>query len=302
MLKLKILIFCLGALPLVAISQNIGKSSNTLFDRKYQPGEIYRYKLTTNELYNGKWHSTTVSICELHVVKDSSGIPYDEVHWLSEDVLIDKGEIDKIREALAVKPYRISLYPGGRVDIPKLEVADMTGPITDFNTFFVAVSPLSGATQLTKKDSSISKKKYAKGNFKNGKNILEGEDCLAITVTMVNDTNDQVTLHTAFMPPAQPCLSYKTEDMNTPVVKDTINNFQMIQLSGNKQLNVQFGMEWFYINSTIRKSDGKIISSEMMNRLILKLKVNCNNDYKTCQMEMPFTIERKLQLELLGER
>jgi hypothetical protein len=87
--------------------------------------------------------------------------------------------------------------------------------------------------------------------------------------------------------------------MNTPVVADTINNFQMVMPTGPEQYIVQYGREYFYINSTVRKKDGKIINATMFNKLNLKLKINCNKEYKNCQFEMPFSEQRNLRLELL---
>jgi hypothetical protein len=87
--------------------------------------------------------------------------------------------------------------------------------------------------------------------------------------------------------------------MNTPVVTDTVNNFQMVMQTGPGLYLVQYGRELFYINSTIQKSDGKIILAAMFIKLNLKLKINCNKEYKNCQFEMPFSEQRNLSLELL---
>jgi hypothetical protein len=299
--KIQLIFISISLLSLLSAAQKAGESRNSSFGRKYMPGDIYRYKLTTDELNNGKWESTIIVVCELRVVKDSASIPYDEVHWLSKKVISTKDTIDKTSEALAVKPYRISLNPAGRLDIPKIEVPGMTGAITDFNTFFVAVGPQLGATNLEKRGDSIVVKEFVRGDFSNGKTILTGDDCLAVTVKLLDETKDRVILHTAFMPPTQSCLSFLTDEMKVAVVKDTINNFQMVQPSGKDQYNVQFGMEWFYINSTVRKSNGKILNAEMSNMLTLKLRLNCNKDYKNCQAEFPFSMQRKLRLELLQE-
>jgi hypothetical protein len=101
------------------------------------------------------------------------------------------------------------------------------------------------------------------------------------------------------MPPAQSCISFLTADMNTPVVADTINNFQMVRPFGNNKYNVLYGREFFYINSTVSKKDGKITQATMTNLLSLKIKLYCGEDYSGCQSTIPFTIERTLKLELL---
>lgn len=273
--------------------------SGAAFGRKYKMGETYRYQLTTNVRHNEKWVSTNISICELKVVPDSNGIPYDEIRWLSSKEFTIKDTIDNTKEALSVRPYRISLDPRGRLLIPAIDIPSMTGSITDFNTFFVAVGPQLGATKLQKTGDSLEKGEPVKGNFSNGKNILQGEDCLLVSVKMTEETTKNVLLKTSFLPPSHPCLSYITPDMLTPVVGDTLNNFQMVMPAGNGQYNVQYGREYFYINSRIRKSDGKIEEAGMSNTLHLKVRIHCGADYKACQMEVPFVIERTLKLELL---
>ena len=280
-------------------AQNAGLPASKLFGRKYKTGETYRYKLTMEELHDGKWDHTNIAICELKVIKDSLGVPYDEVRWISRKTINVKDTVDATKAALSVKPYLISLDPKGKLDLPKIDVPDMTEPIQDFNTFFVAVSPMIGVTRLNTKGDSIINTDPVIADFSNGSTILKGEDCIAFSVKMTDATKNQVMFHTSFFPPVKSCLSFLTPDMNTPVVADTINNFQMVMQTGPEQYIVQYGRESFYINSTVRKKDGKIINAAMFNKLNLKLKINCNKEYKHCQFEMPFSEQRNLRLELL---
>jgi len=280
-------------------SQNAGLSASALFGRKYKVGDIYRYKLTMEELHDGKFDHTNIAICELKAIKDSLGIPYDEVRWISRKTINTKDTIDATKAALSVKPYLISLDPKGKLDIPKIEVPDMTEPIQDFNTFFVAVSPMVGATKLNIKGDSIINKEPVIADFSNGSFILKGEDCIAFSVKMTDITKNQVMILTTFFPPSKSCLSFLIPEMNTPVVPNTINNFQMVMPTGADKYMVQYGREYFYVNSTIQKSDGKIINATMFNQLNLKLKINCDKEYKNCQFEMPFSEQRNLRLEIL---
>lgn len=269
-----------------------------LFPRKYKVGDTYRYRLTTEQLYNGKWNATTVVVMELKVVLDSAGVPYDEVYSISQMVYTPKDTTNADAEAHAVKPYRISLHPDGTVAIPKIEVPGMTGPITDFITFFVAVSPQSRITTLDKKGDSLIRKETMKGNFANGKTILYGEDCLAIKGYIIDVASASVKLRTLFLPPAQPCLSFLVKDMNKEVTTGILNNFQMVQPAGSK-VNVLFGNEEFTINSIVSRKDGKVMEADMSNILHLKLRMGCDSAYKNHQMEVPFHIQRNLKLELL---
>jgi hypothetical protein len=297
--KIPLCCLILIGIALNAIAQNTSLPENKLFGRKYKPGETYRYKLTMTEYHNGELQFTNVAICELKVI-DSAGVPYDEVRWISKKVIKPKDTADQTQNAVLVKPYSISLSGKGRIDLPKIEVAEMTEPIQDFSTFFVAVSPfIQGSDQLKNKGDSASAAAPVIADFSNGTSILKGQDCVAITMKLANVTKTDAILYTSFLPPKQNKLIYLLNDMNTPVVGDTPNNFQMVAPAGKDLFMINYGREYLYINSTVRRSDGEIIKADMFNQLNLKIKVNCNSEYKNCQVEVPFAEQRKLTLELL---
>lgn len=270
-----------------------------LFPRKYKVGDSYRYRLTTEQVYNGKWNSTSVVELELKVILDSAGRPADEVYSISKKVFSPKDTVNADAEALAVKPYVISLDPDGKLEIPPIDVPGMTGPITDLITFFVAISPQSRVTTLEKEGDSLVRGETARGNFANGKTILVGDDCLAIKAYLSKVTQKEIALRTAFLPPSTPCITFLLDDMSKPVTKGVRNNFQMVQPAGPNKFNVQYGNEEFTINSRVSRRDGKLLEATMSNTLQLSLRMQCNTNYKECQMEVPFQIQRNLHLELI---
>ncbi|HEX6430920.1 MAG TPA: hypothetical protein VF008_24695 [Niastella sp.] len=282
-----------------SMAQTKSATEKSAAPRKYQPGEHYRYRLTTDVVHNDVWQSKIIAICELQVVTDSNGIPYDEIHWISKKEITTKDSTDHTAEARQVKPYRVSLHPNGQVDLPKIEIASMTGEITDFNTFMVAISPKLGMTTLKKKGDVYVHKEVVKGDFSNGKDIILGNDCLAVQATLKEVTNKNIMIETSFLPPADTCLSFLTADMTKPVTPDTLNNFQMVRPFASKRYNVMYGNEYFIINGSIQKKDGKLTQATMFNRLSLKIKLYCDEQYAKCQSTMPFNIVRNLQLELL---
>jgi len=293
--------FLITALLLFSGTYAFSNTTQGPAERKYISGEHDRYRMTTDVVHNGKWQSTIIAVCELQVKKDSKGIPYDEVHWISKKVITEKDTIDKSDEAKKVTPYRISLHPEGELNLPKLDIADMTGEITDFNTFFVAISPKLGIGKLKKEGDTYIQKEPVKGDFANGKDILLGNDCIAVTLTLTGNTNDNILLQTLFMPPKDTCLHYLTDDLRQPVIADTINNFQMVRSFANNRVNVLYGRENFVIKSTVRKKDGKLTQANMTNNLVLKIRLACDDQYNNCQGTMPFTIYRTLQLERLKD-
>jgi len=287
--------FLMLFIPLCSFSQ----STNSDLTRKYNIGEVYRYRMTTNVIHNDKWQSTIVAVCELKVMAGSDKIPYEEVKWISKKVITAKDTTEYPEEIKNTSPYRISLHPNGRLDLPPIQVAGMTGEITDFNTFYVAISPRLGIGQLHKQFDSFTKPENVKGNFANGKDILKGEDCLEASSILQRITKEEAIIQSDFMPPATQCLQYFTAEMTKPVAGETINNFQMVRASANNKVNLFYGKEKFNINSTISLKDGKLRSALMNNTLFLQLKLNCNSDYTDCQHTMPFTIDRKIRLELI---
>jgi uncharacterized protein len=298
LLGLLIMLGCGMLAPLGVVAQ-VPNPSKSLFPRKYQPGDKYRYQLICAEWQNEKWTSTTISTCELTVVTDSAGIPWDEIHWLTVRRLSPQDTTDETDFAQSTKPYRISLHPRGGVPMPKLTVAQMTEPISDFNTFFVAISGLPGSSTLKKVGDKYSNPWPVIGDFSNGKNILKGQDCLQTSVDLTGVTKEAYTLLTSFMPPAKPNLTYVTAAVDTPVVADTMNNFQMVMPAGGDKFSFQYGREFFQINSVVARDDGKLLSATMSNLLTLKLQVNCDSVYQHCQTKMPYSEERKLTLTMI---
>jgi len=289
----------IGLVLLVVMGCPLNGAAQGVFQREYKIGECYKYRLVTEEFHNGKWKSTTIVVNELEVVTDSMGVPHDKVQWVSKEVLTEKDTIKSVTEAAAVAPYLLSLHPKGKIEIPKINVQGMTGAIQDFATFYVAVSPHLGVPALQRQGDSLIRKELVQGNFANGINIIKGDDCFAVKVYLNELTNDRALLITAFEPPKEKHLSYLLDEMNVPVVKDTMNNFQMVLALVNGRYNVQYGKEAFVITSSVKREDGKIERAEMINQLDLKLKVACTAVYEDCQMEMPFVIIRKLTLQVL---
>lgn len=269
------------------------------FGRKYRNGESYRYELTTEYYQNSEWKSRTVAVCELTVQTDSSGIPYESLQWLSQRSITARDTLDESAMALRVKPYRISLHPNGPLELPVITEPGMTGAITDFHTFYVAIHKKTGVDRLQKQGDTYQLPAPVKGNFGNGKTIVKGEDCITISGRLMEVKATEVTIQTDFLPPQQPCLDYYLPAFSRPVSGDTLNNIQMIMVAGAGKLNLQFGKERFDIISRINIADGMLLEADMTNELQLRLKVNCNESLQDCQAELPWHIYRTIRLRLL---
>lgn len=295
-------VFAVLCLCLVTeVDAQFGIVPNQVFGRKYTIGETYRYRLTLKEYHDDKLALTSTSVCELKVIADDKSIPYDEIRWLSKKISYDKQKpIDDSEKALKVKPYRISLDTRGTVNMPKIEIWEMTEAIEDFNTFFVAVgSMFPGMDELTNKGDSLTMGFPIVADFSNGVSILKGQDAFIMRFKVEEITKENFILKTLFLPPAKAGFNFLTVDMNSPVVPGTINNFQMVAPAGNGLLNVQYGREYFTITNTIRKSDGKILRGEMFNYVNTILLSGCDKDYQNPTSVKPYSERRILTLELL---
>ncbi len=87
-LLLMVMVLCTcGLLSPKGLSAQIANNSSGLFPRKYMPGDKYRYQQTCDEWQNGEWTTTTVSVCELTVVVDSSVMAKADGKLLKADMI-----------------------------------------------------------------------------------------------------------------------------------------------------------------------------------------------------------------------
>lgn len=273
-----------------AFSQKIGY-------RKYNKHDKYRYKLTVETYTNGILSGKEVSVSE-HTVSKESGIYVEEIKWLKKIRYSGKDSTDFSLYAKSIKPYRISLAKKGKVLLPSLSVPEMTGDITDLNTFFVAVSPALKMQNLSNSKRTLQLSEAVKGTFSDGVKILKGEDCTVVSQELLNRTDSVLEIRTNFSPPSTFCLTPFLEIVSTKIFNAT-NNFQMIQSAGNSKVNFLWGVESFSIDSKIENSTGKILLGKMTNRLQLKARINATPDLTNWQIEVPVEIVRKIELRLL---
>lgn len=276
-------------IPSLAFSQDIKF-------RKYKDGEIFRYKLTSDSYRNDKASPRAVAISQ-HMIIQDSGHYSEVVRWISKKLYAGNDVIDQDSIARMVTPYVISLSPGNHVKMPPLTIPEMTGEITDLNTFYVAISPALHIQKLSDKlpffmDSVV------RGNFADGGRILKGEDCIHVSQKLISHDKSIVIIETAFKPPVE--LSIKP--LLDTIGKKTFgyfNNFQMVQQGVPGKVNLMWGVEEFTITSTIDIVTGQILKADMINLLSLRMRVNSSPDLQSYDAEIPMNIKRVLHLELM---
>lgn len=288
-------------LLLTPLAEMNAQQSAPLLQRVYKDGERHRYKMNTMYYQNGSRKSETIAVCEITVSKDSAGLPAETLRWISQKVFNGTDTLDETAMAQRVGPYSYSLHAEGSLRLPEITEPGMTGAITDFHTFCVAISSRAGLGSLREKGDHWQSSSPVKGNFANGKTILKGEDCITISNDLIAIDDKKAVIATKFLPPSNPCLQYYLPDMAASVAGDTLNNIQMIMYAGKDKVNLQFGKELFEITSHLARSSGLLEQAVMKNELRLKLRVNCNEKLDGCQAELPWTIYREVTLSRIPD-
>jgi hypothetical protein len=272
--------------------------SQGLKNRVYKPGEVFKYRLTTEASNNGRAAPKSVSISQHRVVNDS-GYFSEEVTWISKKIyLSEKDSLDLSEKAKEVPPYRISLVPGEHLKIPPLKIPEMTGEITDLNTFYVAIAPAMHASRLNKNltfftDSSV------RGKFADGKQILAGEDYIQVTQRLLKKDKDVTIIETSFLPPDTFGIVPYLDTIGKKTF-NSYNNFQMIRAGKeDNKVSLLWGVEAFVVTSTVDNKTGQLLQAVMVNELQLRMRLNASKDLSTYDAEVPVTIRRELHLELM---
>lgn len=292
MLSLLKIVFLVLFLPIYSFPQLIKY-------RQYKPGEHYKYLLTSESYQSGSLTAKTIAISEHRIIKDG-GTLSEEISWLRKKNIVGKDTILMDSIARSVKPYKVSLAPGGKIPLPKLTVPEMVGEITDLNTFLVAASPELNIHKLSDKNKIVINEEILHGEFADSIKIIYGRDCIKTTITLLETAKEFSIVRIDFDPPSTFCLDPLIDTIARRTFKSP-NNFQMIQKSENDRVNLLWGVESFSITASIDNNSGMIIKATMENELTLRMRYNSTVNLKEYMAELPVTITRKLSLELLTE-
>ena len=257
-----------------------------------------KYKLTCEVYRNDKFASKTVSVSQHTVVKDTDFLS-EEINWPSKISYTIKDTVRMDAIAQKIEPYKISLSSRGKVLLPKLTIPEMSGEITDLNTFYVAIAPALDAQKLSAKNKMFTSDKLRQGNFADSVEVLYGMDCLQVSQKLISTNKNYTVVETVFSPPPSLCLNPLLDTIHKKLFNE-FNNIQFIRKSEGDKVNLFWGVETFTITSKLSNENGQIIEASMKNVLNLKMRYNCSRDLKECLAEMPVTIKRVLKLELLA--
>ncbi len=270
------------------------------YQRVYREGRINSYRLTTRYTENGKLKKTLTATAQL--TENMGEAPHEVVRWKGLIRDLPDGARENLDDrAGAVEPYSLSLLPGGNLDLPQLKVEEMVSAVTDLHTFFVALGPAIGIANLHVPGDEHHLAEPAVGKWTNGKKFILGEDCINISIKLVELGVKEARFVATFAPPDGSCLTHPADWMGAAVVEGKPNNIQQVLNSGNGKVMVMYGLEQFQVGVRVDRLTGRLHSGSMKNSLQVKMRINCSADtLDQCVMETPvMLIERELALELL---
>lgn len=177
----------------------------------------------------------------------------------------------------------------------------MIGMMTDLNTFYVGVSKVVGIDKVGKVGDVFENPEFMRGNWADGSTVVLGQDCTQVSTTLEKLTEYHAQIHSVFNAPQISCLTFSKSWMIPSVKEGFANNFQQVRKNGSS-FDVMWGLEEFTIQSKVNSETGILLNGTMDNTLTLKVKVGCNSDWESCQIEIPLVIQRTVSIELQKQK
>jgi hypothetical protein len=272
------------------------------YQRVYELGDSYRYEIRQTYFVNGTERDVATAVSNHEVVGPA---PLKERIRFERLVVTANGkEQDQSSAITAVPPYTVSIAsdaPKGAMELPSLQGLDgaLVGMVTDLHTFLVAVSPHAGATHLKRAGDVYVNPEPTTGSWSNESTVPVGQDCIQITMKLVELAAETATVETAFEPPSKSCLKMRAAWMEKPISDGAgPNNFQQVR-KGEDGFSLMWGRERFVVRAVVRRSDGKIVQASMDNELTLRTRIQCDETLTKCAGEAPVSLRRTLELRSL---
>lgn len=284
-------VFCAGAIAAGATPAAASAAPDNgvyHYARHYIPGQTAGYTYT--EQVNGTTDTTAVARQTSYV---NNGVGGDQIQWTS----LEAGGQDLDSEAQAFPAYDLSLDPKAAdgLSLPSTQDApDLHGPVTDLETFYVALSGKTGIGNADRVGQSYADPNLLSGDFSTAADPV-GQDLTQLTTTLTSLSAHQATFTSTFEPPVQGGLTMTASFMNAPVCGSTPNNFELVEGTGSAYIAL-WGCEQFTTTTTVNRATGAILSAQMANPLQLDY-TSCQDAALTeCQPTEPVTQLRSVQL------
>lgn len=145
----------------------------------------------------------------------------------------------------------------------------------------VAISPAVGIQRMRRVGERHTHPELLRGDFADGAVTVLGEDCIELTLTLLELTARTARIESRFSPPRRACLDFREPWMATRA--GAASNFQMIRAPSDDVFDVLWGTEWFTIVAELQRSDGKLLRATMDNVLDLQMRAGCDAGLAGCK-------------------
>ena len=259
------------------------------YQRRYVEGEKYSYEVVT------EGPEPDIAIADVEVRLDGSR-PHEWIQWRS----LESGSKDLSEAAKRMPGYSLSLLPDAPLPLVKpVDNPEMMGPVTDFYTFYFAVSHLAGSDQVKRIGETYLRPEPVVGDWSDGKDFLAGQSRERVSIKLVTLTPRLAGYETTFAPVGG--TEFVASWMADPACDGQPNNFQMVKSQQPGYLAV-WGCEHYSIHSDTDRRTGQILSAQMIDDLRWHLKFCQDRELQTCTPVPDLNQHRVVYLRLLRER
>ena len=261
--------------------------------RHYRDGETLTYHITAT---NEDWHYTAEASGTAN--KTASGSYIEDFRWTG---MTSNGQPITLAPAMAQFRQPLSLDPNWTPSMPDLSKVDpkMVGPITDLMTFYVDLWLMNKIGVLQHPGDHFLVPNPQTSSWADGTQVLVGKDHVDFDLNLqsIDPVKQTAVVVVHHVPPSHPNLQLPAEWMQVPVA-DTANNWVEVTKTKDGKYEAGVGKETFDVTITISTADGKILSANMENSVVMSGR-ECDDAALTrCGVAQPHTIHRHIEIAL----
>ena len=261
--------------------------------RHYRDGETLTYHITAT---NEDWHYTAEASGTAN--KTASGSYVEDFCWTG---MTSNGQPITLAPAMAQFRQPLSLDPNWTPSMPDLSKVDprMVGPITDLMTFYVDLWLMNKIGVLQHPGDHFLVPNPQTSSWADGTKVLVGKDHVDFDLNLqsIDPVKQTAVVVVHHVPPSHPNLQLPAEWMQVPVA-DTANNWVEVTKTKDGKYEAGVGKETFDVLITISTADGRILSANIENSVVMSGR-ECDDAALTrCGVAQPHTIHWHIEIAL----
>ena len=261
--------------------------------RHYRDGETLTYHITVT---NEDWHYTADASGTAN--KTACGCYIEDFRWTG---MTSNGKPITLAPAMAQFRQPLSLDPNWTPSMPDLSKVDprMVGPITDLMTFYVDLWLMNKIGVLQHPGDHFLVPNPQTSSWADGTQVLVGKSHIDFDLNLqsIDPVKQIAVVQVHHVPPSHPDLQLPADWMQAPVA-DTANNWVEVTKTKDGKYEAGVGKETFDVTITLSTADGRILSANMENSVVMSGR-ECDDAALTrCGVAQPHTIHRHIEIAL----